>query len=103
MQKQSDSVSPVSFSQSVEIKLKVVPDLSDWVNENILAGGEDHLVTNGTEVVLDVVNLLLVPVDNLVSIEHHVPPEQSRQSGSKPETETTVEGLRSFFDVKTTK
>ena len=55
------------------------------------------MVTDGTEVILDVVNLLLVPVDNLVSVEHHVPPEQSRQSSSKPETETSVEGLQAII------
>ena len=55
------------------------------------------MVADGTEVVLDVVNLLLVLINNLVSVEHHVPSEQSGQSGSKPETETTVEGLRSFL------
>ena len=57
------------------------------------------MVTDGAEVVLDVVNLLLVPVNNLISVEHHVPSKQSGQAGSKPETETTVEGLgRVIFD-----
>ena len=57
------------------------------------------MVADGTEVVLDVVNLLLVLVDNLVSVEHHVPSKQSRQSSSKPETETTVEGLGTINNV----
>ena len=56
------------------------------------------MVTDGTEVVLDVVHLLLVLVDNLVSVEHHVPSKQSRRPGSKPETETPVEGLGIICD-----
>ena len=85
--------SPLSFSQSVEVELEVVFDLSGGVNEDIEAGGEGDMVADGAEVVLDVVHLLLVLINNLVSVEHHVPTEQSRQSSSKPETETTVEGL----------
>ena len=85
--------SPLSFSQSVEVELEVVFYLSGGVNEDIEAGGEGDMVADGAEVVLDVVHLLLVLINDLVSVEHHVPTEQSRKSSSKPKTETTVEGL----------
>ena len=48
---------------------------------------------DGTAVVLDVVNLLLVLVDNLVSVQDHVASKQSRQACSKPKTEQAIEGL----------
>ena len=89
--------SPLGFSQSVEVKLKVVPDLSDGEDEHKETGGPDHVVADGTEVVLDVVDLLLVPVHNLVSVENHVPAKQSRQSNGKPETQAAIEGLRTII------
>ena len=85
--------SPLSFSQSVEVELEVVFDLSYGVNENIEAGGQGDMVADGTEVVLDVVNLLLVLINNLVSVEHHVPTEQPRKASSKAQAETAVDGL----------
>ena len=55
--------------------------------------GGDHMAGDGAEVVLDVVDLLIVLINDLVSIKDHVTSKQSRQTCGKTNTKESVEGL----------
>ena len=55
--------------------------------------GGCHVREDGADVVLDAVDLLLVPVHDLVSVEDHVASKQSWNTSSEPNTQETVESL----------
>ena len=79
------------------VELEIVFDSSDREDKEVERGGGGDMVENGAEVVLDVVDLLLVLVDDLVSVEDHVTPEESRQTSREPNTEKPIECLQTFW------
>ena len=67
-------------------------------DEEVETGGESDMVEYGTQVVLNIVDFLLVLVNDLVSIEDHVPAKQPGYPGGKQNAEQPVKGLKLFRD-----
>ena len=86
-------------SKSIDVELTVILKSQHRKKEHVSTRGGCHVSEDGADVVLDAVDLLLVPVHDLVSVEDHVASKQSWNTSSKPDTQETVEGLRGKFMV----
>ena len=73
--------------------MDVVPDSLYWENKHVLTRGQGHVAQYGAHAVLDVVNLLLVPIHNLVSVENYVAAKQTGEAGSEADTEEAIKCL----------
>jgi len=77
----------------VAVELEEVSDLHDGGDEDQLQGGEEGVVDDGQRVALDMVNILLILVDYLISVQHKIPPKKTREGCSKTKAKKSVDGL----------